>query len=167
MIRVRGGDHEAVATLYRRYGTPLLRLATRLSGSVEDGEEVVQDVFVGLPVLVRKYEESGRLDAWLRRITARVAISRVQGRTRRREVLLAGAMERTIRSGEDELAARLTLEWAINTLPDSLRIVFVLRMIEGHTHEEMAKMLGIKRGTSEVRLYRAIRLLRAQLGENL
>lgn len=167
VIRVRAGDHESVAALYRRYGTPLLRLASRLTGSQEDGEEVVQDVFVGLPLAVRKYEESGHFDAWLRRITARVAITRVERRTRRREVDLGSAADRAVSSREDELAARLTLEAAIAALPAVLRVVFVLRMIEQHTHEEIADMLGIKRGTSEVRLYRAIRLLRAQLGDLL
>lgn len=167
VMRVRAGDHDAVATLYRRHGTPLLRLAARLTGSQQDGEEVVQDVFVGLPLSVRKYEESGRFAAWLRRITARVAITRVERRTRRREVDLGGAADRAVGSSEDELAARLTLEAAIAALPDALRVVFVLRMIEQYTHDQIADMLGIKRGTSEVRLYRAIRLLRAQLRDEL
>ena len=167
VTRVRAGDHDAVAMLYRRYGTPLLRLAARLTGSREDGEDVVQDVFVSLPLTVRKYEESGRFDAWLRRITARVAITRVERRTRRREVDLKGAADRAVGSGEDELAARVSLEAAIAELPDTLRVVFVLRMVEQYTHEQIADTVGIRRGTSEVRLYRAIRTLRARLGDAL
>lgn len=122
---------------------------------------------MGLPLAVRKYEESGHFDAWLRRVTARVAITRVERRMRRREVDLGGAADRAVIPSDDRLGIRLVLEAAITALPDALRVVFVLRMIEQRTHEEIADVLGIKRGTSEVRLYRAIRLLRAQLGDLL
>jgi DNA-directed RNA polymerase specialized sigma24 family protein len=43
--------------------------------------------------------------------------------------------------------------------------VFVLRVIEGHSHAEIAALLGITPGTSEVRLSRAIKALRGQLGD--
>ena len=67
-------------------------------------------------------------------------------------------------SGEAEaIFARLTLHQAIASLPDPLRTVFVLREIEDYSHNEISQLLGIRRGTSEVRLYRAIRLLRELL----
>jgi DNA-directed RNA polymerase specialized sigma24 family protein len=40
----------------------------------------------------------------------------------------------------------------------------MLKAVEGYSHDEIAAQLGIRRGTSEVRLYRAIRELRAFLG---
>ena len=50
-------------------------------------------------------------------------------------------------------------------LPDDLRVVFMLRDIEGYTHAEIAALLGIRTGTAEVRLHRARRKLRALLGD--
>jgi RNA polymerase sigma-70 factor (ECF subfamily) len=61
---------------------------------------------------------------------------------------------------------RIALEQAIATLPLSLRQVFVLFEIERYTHAEIAALLEIRRGTSEVRLYRAIRRLRTCLGDS-
>ncbi|HWC74684.1 MAG TPA: sigma-70 family RNA polymerase sigma factor, partial [Gemmatimonadales bacterium] len=73
------GSAEVIADLYGRYGRALFRLAYRLTGTREDAEDVVHDVFVGLPEKLERYEERGRLDAWLRRITARTALMRLRG----------------------------------------------------------------------------------------
>ena len=63
----------------------------------------------------------------------------------------------------DHAIDRTALEGALRAIPDKLRVVFVLREIEGYTHAEIAELLGIRRGTSEVRLHRAMRALRRQL----
>jgi DNA-directed RNA polymerase specialized sigma24 family protein len=72
--RARLGDSEALGALYDAFGAGLYRLAYRLTGSREDAEDTVHDVFVGLPEALDRYEERGRLGAWLRRVTARVAL---------------------------------------------------------------------------------------------
>jgi RNA polymerase sigma factor (sigma-70 family) len=54
---------------------------------------------------------------------------------------------------------------ALNRLSPPLRAVFVLKMVEGRTHAEIATLLGISTGTSEVRLSRAVAQLRSLLGD--
>ncbi len=63
------------------------------------------------------------------------------------------------------LLDRMAIATALAALPDDLRVVFMLSDIEGFSHAEIGKLLGIRRGTSEVRLHRARRRLRALLGE--
>lgn len=157
----RRGDAEALATLYTRHGAQLLRLAYRLTGSRADAEDVLQDVFVGLPEALRRYDERGSLPQWLRRVTARVALMRRRRIDRRSEVPLDDLATTT--DDEQRAMTRALLERALAGLPDALRVVFVLREMEGHSHAEIAEILGIRRGTSEVRLHRAIRLLRTAL----
>jgi RNA polymerase sigma-70 factor (ECF subfamily) len=159
--RLRAGDTSAIEGLYWRHAPDLLRLAKGLTGSPEDAEDVVQDVFVGLQRALRHYSESGSFEQWLRRITARVALSKL--RSRKHEVVLTASTESRIDPEAEAIANRLSLERAINALPDPLRTVFVLREIEHYSHNEIAQILGIRRGTSEVRLYRAIRILRELL----
>src|SRR5260370_30598752 len=84
----RGGSPEPLAALYRAHGGALYRLAYRLTGSREDAEDVLHDVFVGLPEALGRYEERGNLPGWLQRVTARVALGRVRSRKRRSEVPL-------------------------------------------------------------------------------
>src|SRR5260370_19324309 len=82
----RGGSPEALAALYRAHGVALYRLAYRVTGTREDAEDVLHDVFVGLPEALARYEERGNLAGWLKRVTARVALGRVRSRKRRGEV---------------------------------------------------------------------------------
>jgi len=160
--RVRDGSSEALATLYARYGDRLMSLAYRITGIVADAEDVLHDVFLGLPQALTHYEERGQLVAWLRRLTVRVALTRLRRGAREREVALD---DDSAVAAEQSIEDRVTLETAVQMLPDSLRVVFVLKVIEGHSHAEVASMLGITPGASEVRLVRAIKQLRALLGQ--
>jgi RNA polymerase sigma-70 factor (ECF subfamily) len=63
--------------------------------------------------------------------------------------------------GDDALLVRR----AVEALPDSLRTVVVLKIVEGYSHAEIGELLGIGRGASEVRLSRALERLRRNLGE--
>ena len=60
-------------------------------------------------------------------------------------------------------STRMDLERAVASLPDGYREVLVLHDVEGYTHEEIAGLLGIDRGTSKSQLSRARRELRARL----
>jgi RNA polymerase sigma-70 factor (ECF subfamily) len=159
--QARGGSSAALGELYRLFGPALFRLAYRLTASKEDAEDVVHDVFVGLPEALQRYEERGRLDAWLRRLTARVALMRLRSRRRRSEVRLENSDAGTVRAPGAE---SIELQVAVDTLPVPLRHVLVLKEIEGYSHAEIGDMLGISAVASRVRLVRAMSRLRRILG---
>jgi len=160
--RAREGDPAALGLLYDDFGASLFRLAYRLTGGREDAEDVVHDVFVGLPEALARYEERGRLRAWLGRVTARVALMRQRGIRQRREVGLDGAEEV---AGAQGTAENLALWAALDALPPAQRAVVVLKEMEGYTHAEIAETLGISPVTSRVRLLRALRRMRRHLEE--
>ena len=166
IARTRAGAADALGELYTRHASSVMALAYRLTGSRADAEDVLHDVFLGLPEALRRYDERGQLGAWIRRVAARAALSRLRTRARKREVPLDSVDEPRHPGDADAHAARATLEQAIAALPDSLRIVFVLREIDGHTHAEIGTLLGITPGASEVRLCRAIRQLRTLLRDS-
>jgi RNA polymerase sigma factor (sigma-70 family) len=160
VFRIRAGQADAIGELYAQIGGKLGAIAQRLTGSRQDAEDVVHDVFLGLPEALKHYDERGQFDAWLRRVTARVALTRVRNRQRLRErgIETDGPHETTAVSLDDKLAVTT----AVEALPDSLRTVIVLKMIEGYSHEEIAVLLGISPRASEQRLYRAVKALRSQ-----
>ena len=165
--RLKAGDKAAIDPLYWRYAPGLLRIASHLTGSFDDAEDVVQDVFVGLERALRRYTEAGNFERWLRRVTIRVALSRQRLSRARGEVDLPPTLASPLPNDADSLTDRMNIETAIAALPNHLREVFVLRELEDYSHTEIGQMLGIRRGTSEVRFFRAIRLLRAQLKKYL
>jgi RNA polymerase sigma-70 factor, ECF subfamily len=161
--RVRSGDSAALGLLYQRHAGMLVLLADRLLGRRADAEDVVQDLFVGLPEALRTYRDEGRLAAWLRRIVVNLALKRMRGVRRRREAGLetAGAGVAAPGTGDGVNVRR-----AVDALPEALRTVVVLKVVEGYSHTEIGELLGITRGASEVRLSRALERLRRSLGES-
>jgi RNA polymerase sigma factor (sigma-70 family) len=162
-VRLERRDEDALRVVYARFATPLLRLAFRFLDSVDEAEDVVQEVFVGLPLALRHYEERGTFAAWLKQLTVRTALMHRRSRERRRHALLHFPMLHRQVATPEPLIERLTLEAALAALPRTLRDVFVLYHIEHFSHAEIAGLLGIRRGTAEVRLHRAVRRLRSIL----
>src|SRR5215212_6243850 len=82
---IRRGDAAALTAVYRAHGGELLALATRLTGSAADAEDVLHDLIVGLPEAVRSYDERGKLRAWLRQVVVRMCLMRLRATRRRNE----------------------------------------------------------------------------------
>jgi RNA polymerase sigma-70 factor (ECF subfamily) len=157
------GDPQALEAVFRRYSADLVRLATGVMPRVADAEDVVQDVFVGLRLALRSYDERGTFRAWLRGVTVRTALAARRRDTRRRETALDAAVDAPDADRMPDVAMRD----ALARLPEPLRDVFVLKVIEGYSHAEIGALLDIRAGTSEVRLFRAIRRLRDLLSESV
>lgn len=144
---------------YRRCAPSLLTVAYRITASMEDSEDVVHDVFLGLPEALAHYQDSGRFEAWLTKVTVRAALMH-----RRRTERFAGdpaplATLSTEQLERDPVVAD-RIQQALTQLTTPLRHVFVLRLVHEYAHAEIAGLLGISERTSEVRLHRALRKLR-------
>jgi RNA polymerase sigma-70 factor, ECF subfamily len=157
----RDGSIEALGELYRQHHRVVHAAAFRLLGSRQDAEDVLHDVFVGLPRALRSYHEQGRFEAWLKRLAVRTALMRMRTERRKREDPLESAVP-THSSREQHPVDRLEAKRAIACLPDNLRVVFVLKEVEGYSHAEIAGMLDISPINSATRLSRAWTLLRRE-----
>lgn len=156
LARVRAGSPEALASLYEEHGGELLMVAHRLTGSRADAEDVVQDVFLGLPEMLRRHDVTGSVAPWLRQVTTRLALMRLRRQKRRERWSILGARRSAMTWDlSDRMLDRLALEEALDTLPESLRVIFVLKEVFGYTHQEIANLLGITASASQMRLYRS------------
>jgi RNA polymerase sigma-70 factor (ECF subfamily) len=162
--RIQQGSLDALEELYRATSADLLRLAVRLTRNPAEAADVVHDVFVGLPAALVSYQERGQLVPWLRRVTARTVLQRARSRRRHEERDSRYAAERpgfiTAADG------KLTVDDALLRLPMSLRTVVVLKELEGMSHGEIARTLGISTTASRLRLWRGLEKLRQLLGED-
>lgn len=167
VVRAKARDPSAIETLYDRYARELYHVAYHLMGSQADAEDVVHDVFVGLPDSLRTYRQLGTLSGWLKRVTSRVALMKLRRGRIAREVTF-GKWEDVLPSRRQSTPVeRMSLQDAISSLPPLLRSVFVLKEIQGFSHEEISELLDIKVGTSKARLSRARGRLRLQLRDSL
>lgn len=148
------------------------RLAFRVAYGVlrhrQDAEDVAQDACTRAYRRFTQLRDRDRFQAWLVRMTWRLAIDRWRSDRRRvvREHTWKAAARSTSSTSEDaavsgERAAQL---WrAIDKLPEKLRVVVVLGAIEGHDIRTMARLLELPEGTVKSRLY----LARKGLAESL
>jgi RNA polymerase sigma-70 factor (ECF subfamily) len=162
--RAASGATDALAELFHSYSAEVHRTAYFLTLSADDAEDVVQDVFIGLPEALAAFSGDGSFAGWLRAVTIRTTLMRLRA-GRRREATAIRATPREAAVAMQAGIDRLAIEAALAALPADLRTVFVLRVVEGYSHAEIATLLGIRKGTSEVRFHRARRRLRDLLEE--
>ena len=183
LAQLRSGDERAFAALVRRESGKLLAVARRILRSEDEAQDAVQDALLSAFQNLDRFEGNARLSTWLHRITVNAALMRLRSKKRRREdaidELLPGFAEdghhlapvHGFHEGaEDEIAAAQVaaiVRAAIDELPESYRVVLVLRDIEGLDTAEAAAALGIGADATKMRLHRARQALRTLLERRL
>lgn len=159
-----GGSSEAWGELYLAFAGDVRATARHLLDTLEDAEDVVQEVFLGLPTALESYDHHSLygFGRWLERVTERLALTRASEIRAAREVAL-GAIPAAAAPSPRPIE-RIALAQALGRLSPALREVFVHKVVEGFSHREIAALLGISTRASEVRLHRARKALRAMLG---
>jgi RNA polymerase sigma-70 factor (ECF subfamily) len=156
----------ALELLYRRFAPVVARVAAAILRDSADAEDVVQDVFTNLPKALRRYHP-GNFEGWLKTVTARTVLMRM--RRHRREVEIQASLaigtDDSCRFDGDVRADSDRAQLAVQRLPQSLRNVVELRLMHGLPHSEIGLRLGLTPNACEVRLCRALKQLRAMVGE--
>ncbi len=161
--RLRARSPSALAEAYDRYHAMVYQTAFRIAGCPAEANDIVQEVFLRLTESVQRYSGRGSFTGWLRKVSLRAALMKSRAKRRRAEISLDHAPLAMTRKRPPTPVDAIALEQALATLSPSLRRVFLLKVVEGYSHDEIAASLGIKRGTSEVRLHRARQSLQQQL----
>lgn len=160
--RVRDGNPDALGEVFRTMSDDVYRVALRITDSAVLADDVTQDVFVGLPEALQRFD--GRsFEGWLRKVTVRTALMHIRKESRKREVPLTIRAQEAMRGVPHGGLDRYALETALSALSEDLRAVFVLKEVEGLSHGEIGDALGISVAASQVRLHRARERLRVLL----
>jgi RNA polymerase sigma-70 factor (ECF subfamily) len=161
----RRGVASAFDELFRRHSRRVHDLAYHMLGDRDAADDVVQEVFLRVHRRLGGFRGECSLRGWILRITVNECVSQRRRASRRRRRLPetvppAAPCERVAEFAE---AARQALE----TLRPVDRALVILRDIEGHTYEEIAEVLRCSSNSVGVRLHRARKRLRGELGRLL
>jgi RNA polymerase sigma-70 factor (ECF subfamily) len=147
----------------------LRRFAYALTGSAEQGDDLVQDACLRALSRIELWEPGTRLDSWMYRIAQNIWLDRLRANKVRGEVVdidtMAGA---TGADGRIVAESELTLQAvaaAMARLPAEQRATVALVCIEGASYKEAAEISGVPVGTVMSRLARARRTLNALLNQ--
>ncbi len=145
----------------------IYRLAYRMTGDDEMARECTQETFIKAFAKLSSFRGQARLSTWLHSVAVSIILTwikkvkRLHGREADLEIAEAHGVPEQRR---DPLLER-AIARAIDALSAAYRTVVVMHDIEGYTHEEIGRALGISEGTSKVRLSRARKELRVALAD--
>lgn len=160
------GDVGAFEQLYQRHNRRVYSLCLRMTQNVAEAEDLAQEAFIQLFRKIGSFRGDSAFTTWLHRLTVNQCLMHF----RKKSVKL----ERTTIEGETPIQIvrgtenpnsmpvldRIALDNALKELPPGYRTVFVLHDVEGHEHEEIARILGVAVGTSKSQLHKARMKLR-------
>lgn len=166
VARCRAGDGDAFEMLYREHAPRIYSLACRMTGSPQEGEDLLQEIFLLVHRKLDSFRGEAALGTWVYRLALHHCLDFVRSRRARMSAVTdgfeQGAWNEPTAPRETPIA-RLDLERAIEQLPDGYRAVFVLHDVEGLDHKQIGELLGISEGTSRSQVFKARMKLRTLL----
>lgn len=174
---LQAGDRAEFARLVDAFSTQIYRLALKMLGDEQDAEDVLQNTFMKALQSIGSFEGRSSLSTWLYRIAVNEALMSL----RRQKPTIPVAMD--YEDDADELQhpiqftdwcclpeedllsaeAKKHLDKAIQRLPEKLRVVLLLRDVEGLSIRETSEALDLTETAVKTRLLRARLNLREQL----
>lgn len=174
---LQNGDRVEFARLVETYSPLIYRLGLKMLQNPLDAEDVLQETFIKAYNHLGGFNGRSSLSTWLYRIAMNEALMLL----RRKKPQTISVDEPWDNQEEDsdplqivdwcclpekELLSeesRVILDQAIDNLPTALRVVFLLRDIEGLSTKETAEVLDLSQAAVKTRLSRARLRLREDL----
>jgi RNA polymerase sigma-70 factor (ECF subfamily) len=164
----------------RRYNRRLFRIARAVLDDPAEAEDALQEAYLTVLKSLTQFRGDASLSTWLSRVVLNESLGRRRRSDRRQNIVpIIGSMSDDevgdVTTGDSERPDRMLgraqlrelLERKLDALPELFRVVFVLRSVEDMSVEETAQCLGVPEATVRTRYFRAKRLLRESLAEEL
>lgn len=170
--RCKAGNEAAFSLIVGRYQQRLQQVARTILGDEDDAMDISQETFVKAYFNLRTFREDSSLYTWLYRIMYNLCISHL----RRKKIISFFSFDQGEETeefadarepGPFEQYERREIMNAVTTavaaLPLKQRTAFTLRQMEGLTHAEIAKVMGITEGAVKASYFHAVRKLQTML----
>jgi RNA polymerase sigma-70 factor (ECF subfamily) len=159
------GDSRAFEQLVKRYESQVAATVIGMLGNCDAADDVGQEVFIRFYKGLDKFRGEAGLGTYLTRIAMNLSLNELKRRKHRQRFFKKpeSALKDAAINPDDSITKnerRELVQNAIQKLEPGFRAVIVLRLIEGYSTEETAKILKIPVGTVLSRLSRAQRKLR-------
>ncbi len=129
-----------------------------------EAEDMMQEGFIAIFKNIEQYKNDGAFGGWMRRIIVNAALTILRkNKLQFVDVDDVNSNYSKIDSYSYSNLGEEDLMKLINSLPNGYRVVFNLSVIEGYSHEEIAKILGIQPATSRSQLVKARKMLQQQI----
>lgn len=154
--------------LYRRFAPKMYAVCMRYANNADDAQDLLQEGFIKVYRNLEKFRAEGSFEGWVRRVFVNTSIEHF----RRKNTLysITEKEENVIEDSDitalDNLAEKDIIA-LVQELSPGYRTVFNMYVVEGYSHKEIGKILGISEGTSKSQLARAKAILQKKVQERL
>ncbi|RPI88509.1 MAG: sigma-70 family RNA polymerase sigma factor [Chloroflexi bacterium] len=174
---LQAGDRGEFARLVEAYSAQIYRLALKMLNNPQDAEDILQETFIKAFRHIKGFNGRSAISTWLYRIATNEALMHLR-RKRPDQV----SIDEPVETPEGEMEPVQIVDWcclpeeelmssegrelldkAADVLPESLKIVFLLRDIEGLSTQEVGDVLNLSETAVKTRLSRARMRLREEL----
>ena len=176
---LKAGDRDAFARLVDETSGHIYRVALQILGSSQDAEDAMQETYIKALHSLADFEGRSSLTTWLYRIGVNEALMLARKRRPIAFSVESGDTDDEEESGPMEIVdwcclpegellsseSRRFLDQAVQNLADKLRVVFVMRDMEGISIQDTAAALGVSESVVKTRLLRARLALRQELSQ--
>lgn len=156
-------NREAQHILYEVHAPKMLSVCRYYIKDIQQAEEAMLNGFFKAFTHLQNFKNEGSFEGWLRKIMVREAISFLR---QQKHIEFAvddfgfhNESANNIQSGIETN----DIQQCIDELPEGYKMVFVMYVIEGYKHHEIAELLQISEGTSKSQLFKAKQLLQDKI----
>jgi RNA polymerase sigma factor (sigma-70 family) len=156
-------ERAAQEKVYKMFYPRMMSVVRRYIDSEMQAEEVLNNGFLRAFQKVQQYTFQGSFEGWLRKIVFHAVSDYVkQNQKYNEKVVLAEKDEYVHKDHADRLYYNQLME-LVQSLPVATRTVFNMYVMEGYSHKEIGKIVGISEGTSKWHLSEGRRILKDKI----
>ena len=158
------GDLDAFEAIFRQFQADVYAWILRIVRNRATAEDLTLEAFWRIYKARARFDPARPFGAWARRVATNVALDHLK----RERVVIELHEDMSVTNDKDpvlQMEIAVSIQRAMIELPDKLRIVAILGLVEERPYAEIAASLGISEAGVKTRVFRAVRKLRRRLTE--
>jgi RNA polymerase sigma-70 factor (ECF subfamily) len=166
-----GGDRHAFDQLVERYQKLVYSIALRIVDNHTDADDLVQMIFLRAYSGLKSYVQGTDFKTWLYTVGVNTSLNARKQTRRQRELVLQASAQNPVETAPQQESGiahedmRAGIERAIHMLPEEQRVALLLRIRDGLSHDQIARIMKVPTATVTSRLFLARKKLEGLLRE--
>lgn len=162
ILKCKNRDIKAQSEVYQLFAGKMFAISLKYSRNTQEAEDNLQDAFITIFEKIDQFKFKGSFEGWMKRIVINTTLQSYRQKSVLNLVEYNLPDEVDVEVVEDEISLDFLLG-IVQELPERYRMVFNLYVLDGFSHKEISKLLGIAEGTSKSNLSRARLILKEKV----
>lgn len=156
-------ERGAQEKMYKLFYPRMMAVVRRYIDHENQAEEVLNNGFLRAFMKVGQYTFQGSFEGWLRKIIFHAVSDYVKQNMQYSEKVLLVEKDQYVHHDHADKLYYDQLLKLVDALPGATKVVFNMYVMDGYSHREIGKMLGISEGTSKWHLSEGRKVLKDKI----